>query len=202
MASIIVFNKPYMVLSQFTDSDNRSTLADFLNQEQTKGYYAAGRLDRDSEGLMVLTNNGSLQSRIAHPKNKLAKTYWAQVEGEITADALAALRDGVELNDGPTLPAKAKAMIQPTTLWPRNPPIRERANKPTSWLKLTITEGRNRQVRRMTAAVGFPTLRLVRAQVGPWKLEQLQPGEYRWEDCHLPETTRPKTASFRRKRSK
>ncbi|MGB1907694.1 MAG: pseudouridine synthase, partial [Spongiibacter sp.] len=162
-------------MSQFTASADKETLANYIN---IPAIYPAGRLDYDSEGLMVLTGIGSLQHSISHPQHKLAKTYWAQVEGEVDEHALSRLRNGVELNDGPTAPAEAQRITAPVSLWPRQPPVRYRAAIPTSWIALTITEGRNRQVRRMTAAVGFPTLRLIRVAIGPWQLGTLQPGEY------------------------
>nr|WP_202802252.1 pseudouridine synthase [Rheinheimera nanhaiensis] len=174
---LLLFNKPFDVLCQFTDnsSPKRATLADFI---KVADVYAAGRLDRDSEGLLLLTNCGKTQHLISDPRHKMAKTYWVQLEGDITDTALQQLCDGVMLNDGPTLPATA-CRIDAPTLWPRTPPVRYRAAIPTSWISLTITEGRNRQVRRMTAAVGFPTLRLVRVAIGPWQLADLAPGEYR-----------------------
>ncbi|WP_049722129.1 pseudouridine synthase [Gilvimarinus polysaccharolyticus] len=182
MATLVLFNKPYDVLCQFRDDSGRATLANFINQ---KGIYPAGRLDLDSEGLLLLTDDGALQHRITHPHNKLPKTYWVQVEGEPTADALTALRQGVTLNDGPTRPATVE-LIAPPELWPRPNPVRERKNIPTRWLALTITEGRNRQVRRMTAAVGYPTLRLVRVRIGDWQLGALQPGQASSQTVHMP----------------
>ena len=176
MTELILFNKPFQVMSQFSAHDGRATLADFID---LPGVYPAGRLDYDSEGLMILTGDGKLQHRISHPRHKLSKTYWVQVEGQINKTALSALCNGVELKDGVTRPATAIAMDEPDGLWPRQPPIRHRANIPTSWLSLQISEGRNRQVRRMTAAVGFPTLRLIRAAISPWNVMTLAPGEYR-----------------------
>ena len=176
--TLILFNKPYDVLSQFTDRNSpttRATLSDFINKP---GVYPAGRLDRDSEGLLLLTDDGRLQARIADPKFKLPKTYLVQVEGEPDAAALAALRTGVTLNDGPTRPAEVERIDAPD-VWPRIPPIRVRVSIPDCWLRLTIREGRNRQVRRMTAAVGHGTLRLVRWSIGEWTLAGLAPGEWR-----------------------
>ena len=173
---IVLFNKPFDVLCQFTDEQGRKTLADFIKQ---KNVYAAGRLDRDSEGLVLLTDDGKLQHKISDPKNKIQKTYWAQVEGEITNDAIKQLCKGLKLKDGLTKPAKAKIISKPENLWPRVPPIRERKHIPTSWIELTITEGRNRQVRRMTAATGYPTLRLIRYSIGEWTIDNIENGNYR-----------------------
>jgi 23S rRNA pseudouridine2457 synthase len=175
MARVLLFNKPFRVLSQFTDAAGRATLADFV---RVPGVYPAGRLDFDSEGLLLLTDDGALQARIADPQHKLPKQYWVQVEGEPREAALAELRRGVRLSDGITLPAQVEA-IPPPVLWERTPPIRFRKSIVTSWLALTLREGRNRQVRRMTAAVGLPTLRLVRVRIGDFELGALQPGEWR-----------------------
>lgn len=178
MARLILFNKPHGVLPQFTDRGSettRATLSDFI---AIPGVYPAGRLDRDSEGLMLLTDDGQLQARIAEPKFKMPKTYLVQVEGDVSEDALTQLRRGVRLKDGVTLPAEAERIEAPD-LWPRDPPVRFRKSVPDCWLELTIREGRNRQVRRMTAAVGNPTLRLVRRQIGEWALDDIQPGEWR-----------------------
>jgi 23S rRNA pseudouridine2457 synthase len=173
--SLLRFNKPYGVLSQFTPEGRWRGLKDFI---AIPGMYVAGRLDADSEGLLLLTNDGQLQARIADPRFKLEKTYWVQVEGAPDEAALQALRRGVQLNDGPTRPARARPMLLAPALWPRDPPIRHRLTSPTAWLELAITEGRNRQVRRMTAAVGLPCLRLIRAAIGPYTLDGLAPGTY------------------------
>jgi 23S rRNA pseudouridine2457 synthase len=176
MPRLLLFNKPYGVLCQFTGEGARRTLGDFIDVPRV---YAAGRLDADSEGLLVLTDDGRLQAAIADPRHRLEKGYWAQVEGVPTAAALEALRRGVTLRDGPTRPAGARTIPEPAGLWPRDPPIRVRKAIPTAWLELALREGRNRQVRRMTAAVGLPTLRLVRFRVGPWRLDGLAPGAWR-----------------------
>ena len=180
MTRILLFNKPFNCLSQFTDKGNegsgRQTLSDFVD---VPGVYAAGRLDRDSEGLLVLTDNGKLQARIAEPKRKTPKTYFVQVEGEPEVRSVQALRNGVALKDGKTAPAVVEPVAEPDWLWPRDPPVRFRKTVPDSWLKITITEGRNRQVRRMTAAVGHPTLRLIRWSVGEWSLDGIGTGAWR-----------------------
>ena len=180
MATLILFNKPYGVLSQFSGDDSAVTLSHYID---CPGVYPAGRLDKDSEGLLLLTDDGALQHRISHPRRKMAKTYRVQVEGEVDAKALAALRQGVELKDGVTRPAQARRIDEPL-LWPRTPPVRYRKQIPTSWLELTLREGKNRQVRRMTAAVGFPTLRLIRVAIGPWRLEDLPTGQ--WVRLEMP----------------
>ena len=184
MSKLVLFNKPYNVLSQFTDSEGRSTLADYLQQDKV---YPAGRLDYDSEGLLILTDDGKLQHQISNPAAKMNKTYWVQIEGEPTEQDLIPLRQGILLNDGPCRPATVKHIDEPA-LWPRKPAIRQRQSIPTCWLEITISEGRNRQVRRMTAAIGFPTLRLVRYSIGQWQLDDLAPGQYRELTVHAPKT--------------
>jgi 23S rRNA pseudouridine2457 synthase len=178
MSNLILFNKPYGVLCQFSNADDYKgeTLADYIQQ---KGVYAAGRLDKDSEGLLLLTDNGKLQHKIAHPKNKMSKTYWVLVEGDPSENKLQGLRNGIKLKDGMTLPAKIKRMAKPNSLWERVPPVRYRKHIPETWLEITILEGRNRQVRRMTATIGYPTLRLVRYRIGSWTLDGLDNGKYR-----------------------
>lgn len=180
MSRLIIFNKPYKVLTQFRTEDDRKTLQDFI---AIKNIYPAGRLDYDSEGLLLLTDDGQLQHLISNPQHKMTKTYWVQVEGQINATAIAHLSRGVQLKDGKTKPAQVQLITQPD-LWSRNPPIRYRAHIPTSWIQITIKEGRNRQVRRMTAAVGFPTLRLIRIAIGPWQLNNLLPGQWREEEVN------------------
>ncbi|MGR3638110.1 pseudouridine synthase [Alterinioella nitratireducens] len=185
MTTVILFNKPHDVLSQFTDKGSvgspRKTLSDYI---EFPGVYPAGRLDRDSEGLMVLTDDGRLQARITQPRAKMAKTYLAQVEGAPSPGQIAALRSGVTLKDGPTRPAGAR-LIDPPEIWPRVPPVRFRKSVPDAWIELTLTEGRNRQVRRMTAAVGLPTLRLIRWRIGGWSLDGIAPGTW----IHAPPRT-------------
>lgn len=194
MAELILFNKPFQVLSQFTDERQlasqlrRGTLADWIS---LPGIYPAGRLDYDSEGLLLLTSDGQLQHRIASPQGNTKKTYWVQVEGTISPQALRQLEQGVQLKDGMTRPALAQAMDEPA-IWLRNPPVRFRQNIPTSWLELTICEGRNRQVRRMTAALGFPTLRLIRYRIGDWSLGSLEPGQYSTTTVNMTETAAPR----------
>ena len=180
MSRTILFNKPFNVLSQFTDkgleASKRKTLSDYIDVPDV---YAAGRLDKDSEGLLILTDDGKLQHKIANPKNKMAKTYWVQVEGTPSAADIAPLRAGIMLKDGKTLPAEVALISAPANLWERVPPVRYRKSVPDSWLEITIREGRNRQVRRMTAAIGFPTLRLIRARIGQWSIADLGLGEWR-----------------------
>jgi len=176
MSRILIFNKPYNVICQFSDDGLHATLADFI---QLPGFYPAGRLDTDSEGLLLLTDDGKLQHRITDPKHKLPKTYWVQVEGVPDEGALAQLQRGVLLRDGLTRPAGVERMNEPAGLWSRTPPIRERKNNPVSWLELTLHEGKNRQIRRMTAAVGYPTLRLIRYRIGDWVLDDMEPGVWR-----------------------
>ena len=177
MPNLVIFNKPFRVLSQFTDKDNRRTLSDFIS---IKGVYPCGRLDYDSEGLLVLTDSGRLQSKISNPKFKLPKTYWVQVEGNVSLEHCEMLTNGVMLKDGPAKADSCKILPKPS-LWDRHPPIRIRKSVPDTWLELVISEGRNRQVRRMTAAINLPTLRLVRVAIGGWKVGNLQPGESRSE---------------------
>ena len=178
-ARLLRFNKPYGVLSQFTPEGRWQGLKDFINRP---GFYACGRLDADSEGLLLLSNDGALQARISDPRFKMEKTYLVQVEGMPGEHALQSLRLGVQLNDGLSLPAKARHIDEPAALWPRTPPVRVRQSIPTAWIELTISEGRNRQVRRMTAAVGLPCLRLIRSAIGPYDLADLAPGEFEFAD--------------------
>ena len=181
MARLLLLNKPYGVICQFTPEAGHRSLKDFVDVPRV---YPAGRLDTDSEGLVLLTDDGPLQARIADPRHKLDKAYWVQVEGTPPEEALERLRRGIELRDGPTRPAKVRAIPEPAGLWPRDPPIRDRKAIPTAWLEIAIQEGRNRQVRRMTAAVGLPTLRLVRHRIGDWTLGDLAPGQ--WREVRLP----------------
>jgi len=181
----LLFNKPFRVLSRFTDSQGRATLADFI---RVPGVYAAGRLDYDSEGLMILTDDGALQRRVSHPRSRLEKSYWVQVEGSPSQQAVERLLAGVRLADGPARAVAARVIEAPADLWPRDPPIRSRAQIPVHWLEITLSEGRNRQVRRMTAAVGLPTLRLIRDAIGPWTIDGLKPGE--WRDIAMDDVRR------------
>lgn len=181
MAKLILLNKPFRVMCQFSDSENRKTLADYV---KTPKVYPAGRLDYDSEGLVVLTDDGQLQHQISDPRHKLRKCYWVQLEGQITEQELKRLANGIELKDGLTKPAQVKTIEPPTQLWPRVPAIRQRKDQPTSWIELAISEGKNRQIRRMTAAVGYPTLRLIRHSIGNWSLGDLQPGQYSQDIVH------------------
>lgn len=197
MAKIYLFNKPFNVLSQFTDNENRRTLADYIN---IPDIYPAGRLDYDSEGLLILTGNGELQARIADPKHKLPKTYWVQVEGEISSQAIEQLEQGVTLKDGTTRPARARKMTPPA-IWERQPPIRYRKDDITSWLELTISEGKNRQVRRMTAETGFPTLRLIRYSIGHWSIDNIPPGTFICDEVHLPKKSAPRKPHIRSNRN-
>lgn len=194
MSRLILFNKPFDVLSQFTDAEGRKTLRDFI---PLQGVYPAGRLDRDSEGLLLLTDDGSLQHLISHPKHKMAKTYWVQVEGDIDEAACQALVNGVQLKDGSARALKARPIAEPD-VWPRTPPIRRRKTVSDSWLELVIDEGRNRQVRRMTAAVGFPTLRLIRYAIGEWSIKDIANGE--WQEVAIPDSLQGE-ASRRKKYS-
>lgn len=196
MAKLVLLNKPFQVLSQFTTDDGKDTLSKYI---PTQGVYPAGRLDYDSEGLLLLTDDGSLQHQISHPDHKQPKTYWVQVEGEITEEAINQLRKGVILKDGKTLPAKCRKLPE-VSLWPRTPPIRERQNQPTSWIELIISEGKNRQVRRMTAAVNFPTLRLVRTRIGNWSIDGLQPGESTTLTINMPKSKSEPKSEQRQKR--
>ena len=197
MSRLILLNKPYGVLCQFTDEAGRATLKDCV---AVPGVYAAGRLDTDSEGLLLLTDDGPLQHRIADPRHKLPKTYLVQVEGEADEAALAQLRAGLDLGDFRTRPCAAKSVAEPDWLWPRDPPVRFRKSVPTSWLEIVLREGKNRQVRRMTAKVGFPTLRLIRIAIGPWRLDGLLPGQ--WRELEAAELVavphKPHTGSGRR----
>lgn len=180
---LLLFNKPFGVLCQFTDAEGRATLSDYID---APGFYAAGRLDRDSEGLLLLTNDGTVQQRISHPRFKLTKRYLVQVDGDIDEAALQQLRRGVKLKDGPARATKVRRVDEPTELWERTPPIRVRQNIPTSWIEISLQEGRNRQVRRMTAAVNFPTLRLIRTHIGHHDVWSLASGEWQFESIVPP----------------
>lgn len=197
MSRILLLNKPYGVMTQFSPVAGKQTLKDYI---PVPGVYAAGRLDADSEGLLLLTDDGSLQARIAHPRFKLAKTYWAQVEGVPTAAQLEQLQAPLDLGDFVTQPCTARLIDEPPDLWPRTPPIRFRLSVPTSWIELTLREGKNRQVRRMTARVGLPTLRLIRARIGPWSVAGMQPGEWREATDLPPELRLPRPPSRPRPR--
>lgn len=199
MSRLILFNKPYGVLCQFTGEPGRATLKDHI---PVPGVYAAGRLDTDSEGLLLLTDDGALQHRIADPRHKLPKTYLVQVEGEPDEAALAALRAGVDLGDFVTRPCGARRVTEPDWLWPRDPPVRFRKTVPTSWLEIVLREGKNRQVRRMTAKVGFPTLRLLRVAIGDWRLDGLAPGQWREEEVVLPAVASGGVAGRGRRRAR
>jgi 23S rRNA pseudouridine2457 synthase len=196
MSRLILFNKPYGVLSQFTDAEGRATLADHIT---LKGVYPAGRLDRDSEGLLLLTDDGALAHQLTHPKKETWKTYWVQLEGDPSEDDLQPLRDGITLKDGPTRPAKAR-LIDTPQLWERDPPVRFRKSVPDRWVEIRIQEGRNRQVRRMTAAIGFPTLRLVRVAVGDWHLGDLPPGQFKVVELATSKRSAAKASPPRRRR--
>lgn len=197
MSKLVLFNKPFNVLSQFTDDNGRQTLADYID---IKAVYAAGRLDYDSEGLLLLTDDGQLQAQISSPKFKLNKTYWVQVEGQVSDADCEKLLNGVELKDGMAKAISCRPIDEPV-LWPRVPPIRERQTVSDSWMEIVINEGRNRQVRRMTAAVGLPTLRLVRAAIGNWTLDNIELGEYRLETVHMP-ATKPSSSKSAKPRTK
>ena len=181
MSRVLLFNKPFGVLSQFTTDGEAATLSAFIDRP---GFYAAGRLDKDSEGLLILTDDGKLQARIAEPKHKLEKSYWVQVEGSPTEADLEPLRKGLRLKDGMTQPARARLIDPPEGLWDRHPPVRFRKSVPDCWIELSIREGRNRQVRRMTAAIGYPTLRLIRHKVGDWSIKGLEPGQWQLTKRH------------------
>jgi len=195
VSKLILFNKPYQVLSQFSDLDQKVTLKKYLNHSELEHCYPAGRLDYDSEGLLLLTDDGKLQNQIADPQHKLPKYYWAQVEGKPTNNELAALRKGVLLKDGPCKPAKVD-IIQAPSLWDRNPSIRKRNNDQTTWLSISITEGRNRQIRRMCGAINSPCLRLVRYRIGIWSLEGIKPGEYQLHNVHLPALEKQRSEKY------